>query len=67
MKKWQFGDIALENAWKKVKKTIQAPHLYPSIKKSVIRQADAWASSKWEMVFNYEDILRKLGVKIEED
>lgn len=66
MRKFQFGEIALENAWKKVKKTIQAPHLYSSIKKSVIRQADAWASGKWGMVFNYEDILRKLGVKIEE-
>lgn len=67
MKKWQFGDIALENAWKKVKRTIQATHLYPSIKKSVIIQANAWASGKWGMVFNYEIILRKLGVKIEED
>lgn len=67
MRTFQFGERVLENAWKKVKKTIQAPHLYPSIKKSVIRQADAWASGKWGMVFNYEYILRKLGVKIEED
>ena len=65
--KWQFGDIALENAWKKVKRTIQATHLYPSIKKSTVMQANAWASGKWGMVFNYEIILRVLGVKIEED
>ena len=67
MKKWQFGDIALENAWKKVKETIQAPHLHPSINKSTVMQADVWASGKWGMPFNYSDILRKLGVKIEED
>ena len=66
-KKWQFGDIALEDAWKKVKRTIQATHLYPSIKKSTVMQANAWASGKWGMPFNYSDILRKLGVKIEED
>lgn len=67
MKTFQFGETALESAWKKVKKTIQATHLYPSIKKSVIMQANAWASGKWGMTFNYSDILRKLGVKIEED
>lgn len=67
MKKWQFGDIALEDAWKKVKRTIQATHLYPSIKKSTVMQANAWASGKWGVTFNYSDILRKLEVKIEED
>lgn len=64
---WQFGETALENAWKKVKKTIQAPHIYTSIKKSTVRHADAWASAKWGCAFDYQLILRYLGVNIIED
>jgi hypothetical protein len=69
MKTFQFGfgEKALEKAWLEVKTTIQAPHLHPTISKSIVRQADAWASSKWGMAFNYQDILRKLGVTINED
>ena len=64
---WQFGETALENAWKKVKKTIQAPHIYTSIKESTIRQADAWASAKWGCNFDYQLILRYLGVRLIEE
>lgn len=69
MKTFQFGfgEKALEKAWLEVKTTIQAPHLHPTISKSIVRQADAWASGKWGMTFNYSIILQNLGVKLIEE
>ena len=64
---FQFGEKALEDSWKTVKKTIQCAHLYPRIRKSTIRQADAWASAKWGLPFDYINILRYLGVEIIDD
>ena len=64
---FQFGEKALEQSWNTVKKTIQCAHLYPRIRKSTIRQADAWASAKWGLPFDYMNILRYLGVEIIDD
>lgn len=64
---FQFGETALERSWNTVKKTIQCAHLYPRIRKSTIRQADAWASAKWGCAFDYINILRYLGVEIIDD
>ena len=64
---FQFGEKALEQSWNKVKHTVQAPHLYPRIRKSTVRQADAWASAKWGLPFDYINILRYLGVEIIDD
>lgn len=62
-----FGEMALEKSWKKVKKTIQCAHIYTKINKSTVRQADAWASAKWGLPFDYINILRYLGVEIIDD
>jgi hypothetical protein len=63
----QFGEVALEEAWNQIKQTIQHPHLYPTVKKSTIRQADAWASAKWGRAMDYINIIRYLGVEVIED
>lgn len=64
---FQYNSKAFQGSWEKVKRTIQAPHLYPKINKSTIRQADAWASGKWGCAFDYINILRYLGVEIIDD
>lgn len=66
-KSFMFGEKALEEAYKQVKRTIQCAHLYTTIKKSTIRQADAWASAKWGRAMDYINIIRYLGVQVIED
>lgn len=66
-KSFAFGEKALEESWQQVKQTIQHPHLNPTIRKSTIRQADAWASAKWGRAMDYINLIRYLGVEVIED
>ena len=67
MRQFLFGESALEKSWSDVKRVVQCPHIYSKIRKSTIRQADAWASAKWGLPFDYINILRYLGVEIIDD
>ena len=66
-KTFNYNDKGLEESYKKIKKVIQHPHLYKSVKKSTVRAASAWASAKWGKNIDYHIILATLGVLEIED
>lgn len=61
-----FGLKEAKTEYEKVKDVIQHPHLYKSIKKSTIRAANSYISSKADKVVDYTNIIRNSGVTIEE-
>lgn len=61
-----FGLKEAKTEYEKVKDVIQHPHLYKSIKKSTIRAANSYISSKSDKVVDYTNIIRNSGVTIEE-
>jgi len=65
--RFRFGDKALEEAWKRLKLSLQCPHVYNTIKESVVQDGSTWAWLKWKRSMNYTQLLAKLGVKVIED
>lgn len=63
---FKFGDRALEDAYKRLKLTLQCPHIYKTIKESVVQDASTWVWLKWKRSMKYAPLLEHLGVKIVE-
>ena len=63
----QFGIKAFEQSYQKVKRAIQCPHIYKTINKTTVREADSWASAKWGKPMDYLNILMYVGVQIIDD
>lgn len=61
-----FGLKEAKTEYEKVKDVIQHPHLYKSIKRSTIKAANSYISSKADKVVDYTNIIRNSGVTIEE-
>lgn len=61
-----FGLKETKTEYEKVKDVIQHPHLYNSIKKSTIKAANSYISSKADKVVDYTNIIRNSGVTIVE-
>lgn len=67
MTSFKFGMDSMERDYKIVKNTIQHPHLNPTIHRTTLLSASAWASAKWGRNMDYRIILGYLGVTIIED
>lgn len=52
--------------YEKVKDVIQHPRLYKSIKRSTIKAANSYISSKTDKIVDYTNIIRNSGVTIED-
>ena len=52
--------------YEKVKDVIQHPNLYKSIKRSTIKAANSYISSKTDKIVDYTNIIRNYGVAIED-
>lgn len=66
MKSVGFGLKEAKTEYEKVKDVIQHPHLYKSIKRSTIKAANSYISLKTDKVVNYTNIIRRLGITIED-
>ena len=52
--------------YEKVKDVIQHPRLYKSIKRSTIKAANSYISSKTDKIVDYTNIIRNSGITIED-
>ena len=66
MKSVEFGIKEAKVEYEKVKDVIQHPHLYKSIKRSTIKAANSYISSKTDKIVDYTNIIRNSGVAIED-
>ena len=66
MKSVGFGIKEAKTEYEKVKDVIQHPNLYKIIKKSTIKSANSYISSKTDKVVDYTNIIRNYGVAIED-
>ena len=61
-----FGLKEAKMEYEKVKDVIQHPRLYKSIKRSTIKAANSYISSKTDKIVDYTNIIRNSGVTIED-
>ena len=61
-----FGLKEAKVEYEKVKDVIQHPRLYKSIKRSTIKAANSYISSKTDKIVDYTNIIRNSGVTIED-
>ena len=61
-----FGIKEAKVEYEKVKDVIQHPRLYKSIKRSTIKAANSYISSKTDKIVDYTNIIRNSGVTIED-
>ena len=66
MKSVGFGIKEAKTEYEKVKDVIQHPNLYNSIKRSTIKAANSYISSKTDKIVDYTNIIRNSGVAIED-